>query len=149
MMEWLAKILPHVNASLNSLATILLVVGWRLIKQRREVAHRNVMLSAFGVSVLFLASYLLYHFGAKAGVSTPFPQYPPQAVRYAYYAILLSHILLAMAVPVLAVGTIYHGLKDHRPQHRTWARWTFPIWLYVSVTGVLVYVLLYQIYPPR
>ena len=83
MMEWLAKVLPHVNASLNSLATILLVVGWRLIKQRRETAHRNVMLSAFGVSVLFLASYLLYHFGAKAGVSTPFPQYPPQAVRYA------------------------------------------------------------------
>lgn len=148
-MEWLAKVLPHVNASLNSLATILLLVGWWLIKQRRETAHRNVMLSAFGVSVVFLASYLLYHFGAKAGVSTPFPQYPPTAVRYTYYTILLSHIVLAMAVPVLAIGTIYHGLKDHRQQHSKWARWTFPIWLYVSVTGVLVYVLLYQIYPPR
>lgn len=148
-METLAKVLPHVNASLNGLATLLLVTGWCLIKRRREIAHRKVMLAAFGVSVAFLASYLLYHFVAKAGASTPFPQYPPSAIRYGYYAMLLSHILLAMTVPVLAVGTIYHGLKDHRRSHRAWARWTFPIWLYVSVTGVLVYVLLYQIYPPQ
>ncbi len=148
-MDGLAKVLPHVNAALNATATVLLVVGWLLIRQRREVAHRRVMLSAFGVSVAFLASYLVYHFLAKAGVSTPFPSYPPPAVRYLYYGILLSHIVLAMGVPVLAVGTIYHGLRDQRVQHRRWARWTFPIWLYVSVTGVVVYVMLYQLYPPR
>ncbi len=148
-MDGLAKILPHVNASLNALATVLLVVGWWLIKQRRETAHRNTMLAAFVVSGIFLACYLLYHFGTQAGVGTRFPSYPPTAIRYTYYAILLTHVVLAMGVPVLTVGSIYLGLKGRRELHRKWAKITFPIWLYVSVTGVVVYLLLYQIYPPR
>ena len=141
-------ILPHVNASLNALATALLIAGWFLIRQGRIEAHRKVMLACFGVSVVFLASYVTYHIG-KGGVSTPFPQYPPAAVRYFYYAILLTHVLLAAAVPVLAIVSIYLGLKDRRETHRRVSRWTWPIWLYVSVTGVVVYLMLYQLFPPR
>lgn len=148
-MDQLAFILPHVNASLNALATVLLVVGWRLIRQRREQAHRRVMISAFAVSTVFLGSYLLYHFGARDGASTPFPPYPPAAIRYSYYGILLTHIVLAMTVPFMAVASIYLGLTDRRAAHRRLARWTFPIWLYVSVTGVIVYLMLYQLYPPQ
>jgi uncharacterized membrane protein YozB (DUF420 family) len=148
-MDKLQYILPHLNASLNALATVLLLVGWRLIRQRREMAHRRVMMSAFAVSTVFLGSYLLYHFGVRGGASTPFPAYPPALVRYFYFAILISHILLAMAVPLLAVATIYLGLRGLRSSHRRLARWTFPIWLYVSVTGVVVYVMLYQLFPPR
>ncbi len=145
MPEWVHW-LPHVNASLNSLATILLVVGYVLIKQRREIAHRNVMLSCFGVSAVFLVSYLIYHYFKRG---TPFPSYPPDFIRYGYYAMLLSHIVLAAAVPILAVLTIYSGLKDNRVRHRWLAKWTFPIWLYVSITGVLVYFMLYHFFPPR
>ena len=125
------SIFPHLNASLNGLATVLLMVGLVLIKAKREVAHKWTMLACFGVSVIFLGCYLYYHFVVKNGASTPFPKYPPDSIRYAYYAMLLSHILLAMAVPVLALMTIYHGLKDQRPQHRRWAKVTFPIWLYL------------------
>jgi uncharacterized membrane protein YozB (DUF420 family) len=138
--------LPHLNASLNALATALLVWGYVLIRRRREDAHRRVMLCCFAVSVLFLTSYLVYH--SQAG-SVRFPDYPPALLRTFYRAILVSHILLAAVVPVLAMVTIYLGLSGRRHAHRRLARWTFPIWLYVSVTGVLVYLLLYQIFPPR
>lgn len=134
--------LPHVNALLNFTATVLLVVGFVLIKQRRERAHRNVMLAAFGVSAAFLTCYLIYHFGVE--LTKKFPGGPP--LSYVYYTVLISHILLAMTVPVLAIGTIYFGLKDRRPQHLRWAKWTFPIWLYVSVTGVVIYLMLYRLY---
>ncbi len=107
------------------------------------------MLSCFGVSVLFLACYVFYHFVAKQGVSTRFPQYPAATIRYSYYVILLSHTVLAAAVPFLAAITIYLGLCDKRLAHRRIARWTFPIWLYVSVTGVIVYAMLYHMFPPR
>ncbi|MDG2382899.1 MAG: DUF420 domain-containing protein [Pirellulaceae bacterium] len=140
------QLLPHVNASLNGIATVLLVVGYVLIRQRREMAHRRAMLSCFGVSVLFLICYLLYH--AYAG-SKRFPDYPPQAIRFTYLTILASHIILAALVPFLALATIVLGLRDRRRAHRKLARWTFPIWLYVSITGVVVYLMLYQIYPPR
>lgn len=142
----LVSILPHVNASLNALATLLLVVGYVLIKFRRETAHKWTMLGCFGVSVVFLASYLTYH-ALLEGHGRPFPDYPPDWVRYSYYAMLLTHIVLAALVPFLAVITIYLGLKDRREQHIRIARWTFPIWLYVSVTGVLVYLCLYQFFP--
>lgn len=142
------QILPHVNASLNALATILLIVGWTLVRRGRVDAHRKVMLACFGVSVVFLASYVAYHVG-KGGVSTPFPQYPSVAVRYFYYAILLSHVLLAAAVPVLAIASIYLGLKRRAESHRRVSKWTWPIWLYVSVTGVVVYLMLYQVFPPQ
>ena len=134
--------LPAVNASLNALAALLLVIGWVQIKLRRERAHKLTMLSAFGVSVLFLACYLVYHFQVR---HVPFAG--PDSVRHVYLAILISHVVLAAAVPVLAGVTIYLGFRDRRLKHRRWARWTFPIWLYVSITGVIIYLMLYQIYP--
>ena len=144
-MDELVHILPHVNASLNALATCLLVVGYVLIKRGREQAHKRTMLCCFGVSVLFLICYLVYH--GFAG-SRKFPSDVATAARYTYYAILLTHVVLAAAVPFLSVITIYLGLRDRRASHRRLARWTFPIWLYVSVTGVVVYLMLYWIYAP-
>jgi putative membrane protein len=146
-LDEVVKQLPHVNASLNALATVLLVVGFVLIKRRQETAHKWTMITCFGVSVVFLACYLTYHYHLE-GVSKRFPSYPPAAVRYTYYAILLTHVVLAATVPFLAIATIYAGLADKRALHRRLAKWTFPIWLYVSVTGVIVYLLLYQIYSP-
>ena len=136
--------LPAINASLNGLATVLLLLGYVLIKQRREVAHKGVMLTAFGVSVLFLTCYLAYHLQTEK--VTRFRGPPP--VSYVYYTILITHVILAATVPVLAGVTIYHGLRDQRAKHRRIARWTFPIWLYVSMTGVVIYWMLYQLYPP-
>ena len=146
-MSDLVLILPHVNATLNALATVLLVLGYVQIKRRQELAHKWTMLSCFAVSVAFLACYVTYHILLE-GVSKRFPSYPPPLVRTAYYAILLTHVVLAAAVPFLAVATIWLGLADKRIAHRRLARWTFPIWLYVSVTGVIVYLMLYQLYPP-
>lgn len=143
----MVETLPHINALLNALATALLVAGYVLIKRRREAAHKWTMLACFGVSVLFLACYLTYHFNIPGG-SKKFPSYPPPAVRLGYYVILLTHVLLAATVPFLAVATIWLGLANRRRQHTRLAWWTFPIWLYVSVTGVIVYLLLYQLYPP-
>lgn len=141
----LADVLPTLNAGLNAAAAVLLLAGLALIKAGREAAHRRTMLAAFGVSVAFLASYLVYHFGVKQGASTPFTG--TGAIRRVYYAILLSHVVLAACVPPLAGITIWHGLADRRRQHRRWAKIAFPIWLYVSVTGVAIYVLLYHLYP--
>jgi uncharacterized membrane protein YozB (DUF420 family) len=134
--------LPAVNATLNALAAILLVLGWVQIKTCHERAHKILMLSAFVVSIAFLTCYLVYHF--QVG-SVPFQG--PADVRPVYYSILITHVILAMTVPFLAGVTIYLGLKDFRAKHRRLARWTFPIWLYVSVTGVVIYVMLYQLYP--
>lgn len=138
---WVSQ-LPAVNALLNLTATILLVAGYALIKQRRETAHKSAMLAAFAVSVVFLVCYLIYH---QAAGHVPFTG--PPTVRAIYLTILFSHIALAVLVPFLALATIYYGLKDDRPRHLRIARWTFPIWLYVSVTGVIVYVMLYLLYP--
>lgn len=148
--------LVHVNASLNATATVLLLIGLYLIKQGRVEAHKRTMLAAFAVSTVFLVCYLYYHY-LKGSVEFTHPG----AIRYAYYAILLSHVLLAFTVPFLAIWTIYLGLRatgccaqekrtvpGYRQRHVRWARWTFPIWLYVSVTGVVVYVMLYHLWPP-
>ena len=135
--------LPAINASLNGLATVLLLVGYVLIKQRRELAHKRVMLAAFGTSVVFLASYLAYHFQTEA--VTKFRGGQPMS--YVYYFILITHIILAAAVPFLAGLTIWWGYTDQRARHVRLARWTFPIWLYVSITGVVIYLMLYQLYP--
>ena len=131
--------LPAVNASLNAVSGILLLVGFALIRTRRIAQHRKVMLAAFATSSLFLVCYVVYH--AQVG-SVRFTR--QGFVRPLYYTILVTHVTLAAAVPPLAIVTLTRGLKGRYPQHRRLARWTFPIWLYVSVTGVLVYVLLYQ-----
>jgi uncharacterized membrane protein YozB (DUF420 family) len=131
--------LPAVNAVLNGTAAVLLVWGFTLIHRGRKRAHRNVMLAAFTVSTVFLACYLVYH--AQAGVvrfaRTGF-------VRTVYFAILITHTLLAAAVPPLAIVTLSRGLRARFDRHRAIARWTLPIWLYVSVTGVVVYWMLYR-----
>lgn len=136
-----ASQLPALNALLNATATILLLLGYRFIRRREIAAHRRCMLAAFTVSVLFLVSYVIYH--AEAG-SVPFQG--QGWVRPVYFAILISHVVLAAVVPVLALITLSHGLRMRYPQHRRIARWTFPIWLYVSVTGVVIYVMLYHLY---
>ena len=131
--------LPAINATLNAAAAMLLLVGYALIRRRRIAAHRACMIAAFTVSVLFFVSYLAYH--ALSG-SRPFAGRGP--IRAVYFAILTSHTLLAAAVPVLAIVTLARGLARRDDRHRAVARWTLPIWLYVSVTGVVVYWMLYQ-----
>lgn len=146
-MSHVVPLLPHVNASLNALATLLLMAGYILIRRRQERAHMWTMLACFSVSVVFLACYLTYHFNIPGG-SRHFPSYPPAAVRYTYYIILLTHVVLAAVVPVLAIASIITGLRDRRGIHRRLTWWAFPIWLYVSITGVVVYGMLYHLYPP-
>lgn len=131
--------LPAVNATLNALSGVLLLLGFILIRARRVEQHRLCMLAAFATSTLFLVCYLVYH--AQVG-SVRFTR--QGFVRPLYFSILITHITLAAAVLPLALITLSRGLKKRFASHRTIARWTFPIWLYVSVTGVLVYVLLYQ-----
>ena len=131
--------LPAVNASLNAVSGVLLVGGYTLMRLRRIDLHRKVMIAAFATSSLFLVCYLVYH--AQVG-SVPFPRHG--FVRSLYFTILITHVVLAATVPPLAIITMTRGLQGRYPQHRRIARWTFPIWMYVSVTGVLVYVLLYQ-----
>jgi uncharacterized membrane protein YozB (DUF420 family) len=131
--------LPAVNASLNALAGVLLLVGFLLVRSGRIAAHRRVMLAAFVTSSLFLVCYVVYH--AQVG-SVRFTR--QGFVRPLYFTILITHVTLAAAVLPLAIVTLSRGLKARYAPHRRIARWTLPIWLYVSVTGVLVYVLLYQ-----
>jgi len=131
--------LPAVNASLNAISGVLLIIAFLLIKARRIEQHRKVMLAAFATSSLFLACYVVYH--AQVG-SVPFQRHG--FVRTLYFTILITHVTLAFSVVPLSIITLSRGLKGRYPQHRRIARWTLPIWLYVSVTGVLVYVLLYQ-----
>ena len=132
--------LPAVNATLNGTAAVLLIWGYTLIRRRRIETHRKVMLTAFGVSVAFLICYLIYH--AQVG-SVRFQKSGP--IRVVYFSILLTHTMLAAAVPVLAVITLRRALMGNFARHRAIARWTLPIWLYVSVTGVVVYLMLYHL----
>ena len=134
------SLLPTVNATLNATAAILLVVGFVLIRQQRTGAHRAAMIAALCCSVLFLVSYLYYH--AQAG-SVRFPG--TGTVRTFYLGILLSHTILAAAVPFLALATVVRAFQEKFDRHRRIARWTLPIWLYVSVTGVVIYRMLYRI----
>jgi uncharacterized membrane protein YozB (DUF420 family) len=131
--------LPAVNASLNATAAVLLVLGYALIRRRRVDAHRKAMLAAFACSVLFLTSYLVYH--AQVG-SVKFQG--TGTARTVYFAILLTHTLLAAVVPFLAGITLWRAWREDFAAHRRIARWTLPIWLYVSVTGVVIYWMLYQ-----
>lgn len=131
--------LPALNAVLNSLSGILLLVGYALIRQGRRDAHRNAMIAALVCSGLFLTSYLIYH--SQVG-SVRFQGTGP--ARTLYFAVLLTHTVLAAAVPFLAAITVIHAWRKRWAKHAGIARWTLPIWLYVSVTGVLVYLMLYQ-----
>ena len=134
--------LPLVNAILNSIATILLLLAYSKIRRRRIEEHRKLMIAAFSVSVLFLICYLTYHYAAGVVRFTK-----PGLVRTAYLWILVTHTILAAIVPFLAIVTLTRGLRRQDARHRKIAKWTFPIWLYVSVTGVVVYLLLYQVQP--
>lgn len=129
--------LPTVNASFNALTTVLLVTGWVLIKKRRIDLHKNVMLAAFGSSSAFLVSYVIYHWfkAAPKAYEGPF--------RTFYLVILLTHIVLAAVIIPLALVTLYRGWRMDKRAHRKIARITLPLWLYVSVTGVAIYVMLY------
>ncbi|MDX2153407.1 MAG: DUF420 domain-containing protein [Bryobacteraceae bacterium] len=132
--------LPTVNASLNALATLLLVYGYVLIRQGRKEAHRKVMLAALATSALFLVCYLVYHFNVG---SVRFQKQGP--IRTVYFTVLLTHTVLAAAVPFLAGITLFRAWKGSFARHRAIARITLPIWLYVSVTGVVVYWMLYRL----
>ena len=132
--------LPTLNASLNALASVFLVAGYVMIRSRRIDAHRRCMLSALGTSALFLISYVIYH--ANAG-SVPFRD--TGAVRVVYFAVLIPHIILAAAILPLALVTTARGLRGDYTRHVRIARWTLPVWLYVSVTGVIVYLMLYHL----
>ena len=134
--------LPTVNAVLNGTSAVLVTAGYVLIRMRKVSAHKVCMLSAVGVSTLFLVSYLYYHFHATALTTFQGAGW----VRPAYFGLLISHTVLAAATPLLVLRTAYLGLRGQLPKHVRIARWTLPIWLYVSVTGVAVYVLLYHLY---
>ena len=133
--------LPLVNAILNGIATVFLITGYVLIKRRRIAAHRVAMIAAFVTSVLFLISYLIYH--AQVG-SRPFTGRGP--IRIVYFTILISHVVLAATIPPLAGLTLWRALRGRFDRHVPIARWTLPLWLYVSVTGIVVYLMLYRMH---
>ena len=136
--------LPPINAALNATATLLLLIGRRLALQGQVARHKRVMISAFAVSSLFLLLYLTHKISRNFENTTFNVEGWP---KIAYLVLLGSHVLLAMSVPVFAIGLIYLGMRDERERHRRLARLGWPIWMYVSVTGVLIYVLLYHFNP--
>lgn len=135
--------LPALNASLNATSALFMTAGYFFARTRRVPAHRACMIAALVVSTAFLASYVTYH------VQKPEPTRfgGTGAIRTVYYVMLISHILLAMAIVPLVLRTVWLALKGRVEQHRAWARWTFPLWYYVSVTGVLIYFFLYRWWP--
>jgi putative membrane protein len=137
--------IPTLNAALNATATVLILAGLVLIKQGRRDAHRATMLTAGAVSALFLVGYVT-HKTLMRGVHTPFGGESP-ALRAFYYTMLFTHIVLAIAIAYLVPRTFLLAIKGNFETHKRWARFTYPIWLYVSVTGVLVYMFLYQWWP--
>ncbi len=151
--EFLAKNLPHLTASLNLVTIVLLVIGLFRIKQGQARKHKSVMLAALAVSMVFLACYLLHKvalYQTTGAFNKNFPRDPaiaPPAALYIYLTILFTHLPLAITVPFLACRAIYLAMKGRILAHKKLVRWAYPIWMYVSVTGVLVYLMLYQLYP--
>ena len=139
-----ASQLPDLNAALNSLSAVFLLTGYGFIKSKNQRAHRRCMLAAFACSILFLISYLIYHY--QVGSVTFKGQGP---IRTVYFTILITHTVLATTVVPLVLITLIRALRERFDAHRRIARWTFPIWLYVSVTGVIVYWMLYWLVPSR
>src|SRR6266478_5071283 len=140
----LVNFLPTLNAILNATSGILITIGFLLIRRGRIAAHRACMISAVISSSLFLISYLVYHIGFRAGVSRFMGT---GWIRPVYFGILISHTILAITIVPLIAVTLTRALRGRFILHRRIARWTFPMWLYVSVTGVIVYLMLYQFYP--
>jgi putative membrane protein len=141
--------LPGVNAILNSTSVVLLVSGYVAIKNRKIILHKALMLTALATSAVFLSSYLYFHLVHRHGQATHFEDQAPLApngVKYLYRAILLTHTILAAATAPMALTVAYLGIKDRLAGHKKLARWTLPIWLYVSITGVVVYWMLYRLY---
>jgi putative membrane protein len=132
--------LPALNAALNATSAALLALGYVFIRQRRIRAHLACMLSAFAVSTLFLVSYVVYHYHAGSRLFTG-----QGWIRPVYFALLISHVVLAAVILPLALGTLYRAWRGDFGRHRRIARWTLPLWLYVSVTGVIVYWMLYHL----
>jgi uncharacterized membrane protein YozB (DUF420 family) len=134
--------LPTVNATLNSIATVLLITGYIFIRRGNMRIHKRIMITAFIVSALFLISYLIYHAeaGSRAFTGLGF-------IRPVYFTILISHIILAAGIVPLAIITLFRGWRAKYQKHKKIARWTLPLWLYVSVTGVIIYLMLYHFYP--
>ena len=135
--------LPAVNATLNGLSAVLLALGFFFIKRGNKIAHRNCMISAFCTSVIFLGCYLTYH--AMVKTITHFVE--PAWFRPIYLTILITHTILAAAIVPLILVTLHRARKQNFEAHKKIARWTWPLWMYVSVTGVVIYLLLYQIFP--
>jgi len=133
--------LPALNATLNAVSAVLLAIGYVLIRRGDRVRHKKFMLAALGSSTAFLVSYVVYH--ANTG-SRPFPG--QGAIRAVYFAILITHVLLAAVIVPLALATASRGLRSQFERHVRIARWTLPLWFYVSVTGVVIYLMLYQLY---
>ena len=136
--------LPAVNAGFNSLSSVLLAMGFYFIKQGRRQAHRNCMVAALCTSTLFLAGYLTYHFNVQ-GVT----RFPDHWFKPVYLAILLTHTVLAAVILPLVITTVVFAIRGRFESHKKIARWTWPLWMYVSVTGVVIYLLLYQIFPQQ
>jgi uncharacterized membrane protein YozB (DUF420 family) len=138
--------LPTLNAILNSISAILLIAGFFFIRRKNVKAHRACMVSAFVTSTLFLISYLTYHFSKELG---PTKFQGAGIVRPIYFFILITHTILAVAIVPMVLITFSRALKERFDRHRKIARWTLPLWLYVSATGVVVYLMLYQFYPAK
>jgi uncharacterized membrane protein YozB (DUF420 family) len=153
-MVWqvLAENLPHLTAALNATATVLLVLGLASIRRGRARQHKKFMVGALVISGVFLLLYLVHKFALYQATGEPNKRFPtdpavaPLAARYTYYSILLTHLLLAMAVPFLALRAVYLALRGRIAAHKRLVKYAYPVWMYVSVTGVLVYLMLYQIY---
>lgn len=132
--------LPTVNSVLNFSAAVCLFLGWRFIKKGNIEAHKKTMITAFCISSVFLASYLYHHYHAGS------TRFTGQGwIRWVYFSILLSHTVLAMAAAPMAIATLFRGLRGNFDAHKRLARWTWPIWMYVSVTGVVIYLMLYRL----
>ncbi|EEF57488.1 DUF420 domain-containing protein [Pedosphaera parvula] len=142
--------LPAVNGSLNALSAMFLMAGYICIKQKKQIAHRNFMVSAFITSAVFLICYLTYHFYLGFVLHKgPTKFVDPAWFRPIYLGLLLTHTLLAVIILPMIIVTIVRAMKKQFEAHRRIARWTWPLWMYVSVTGVLIYFLLYQIFPQK
>src|SRR3989440_994390 len=142
--------LPAVNACLNGLSAVFLTVGYAFIRRGNKPAHRNCMISAFAASAVFLACYLTYHIGMRIHYGKGHTEFhDPAWFRPIYLAILFSHLALAVVIVPLALVTLHRAVKARFDLHKKIARWTWPIWMYVSVTGVVIYLFLYQIFPQR